>query len=356
VSPSADCFNNGVQVGDASAFWPAGTPDAEKVRILGQFGFDYQQTLGPLTNAAVENHFREQLAAATRDSAQRAQAARADSLRRAREAANTERLAQARRDSIARAQSSASSAAGAAGSSTTSRGNASTGSTTGGTTGTTPTTGTSAADREAARAQAQREQRERDAEHARVTEANRREKAVQDSIATEQLAQATAQGLMAAGQLLGMLFEGLEGTGLVLGASYSSPYFEGDRGLVGVTVSGYMDGFVLPFLELHYVMEGEDFGTEKTMQAATLGSVIPRTGFSLPSGIPLLGGQYKLHAGITHLTTTESFREFNYIERSRNLLLLGLTHFGGTSNLITRLDMTIYGGTPKWGVALGKAF
>lgn len=359
VSPTAGCFNLGVQVGDASMFWKPGTPEAEKVRILNQFGFDYQQTLGPLTNAAVENHFREQFAAARRDSVQKAQAVRTDSLRRARQAALADRAAQARTDSIARAtERSRTGSAGRTGSTTT-------GTTSGGTSGGTGTSsGTSTAatrEADAARAQAERDARARDeaardAEHARVTEANRREKAIQDSIAVEQLAQSTAQAAMAVGQLLGMVFEGLEGTGLMLGGSYSSPYFEGDKGLIGITVSGYMDGFVLPFLELHYVMKGEDYGTEKTLMAATIGSVIPKTGFTLPKGIPLLGGQYKAHAGLVYLTTTESVRQFNYIERTRYLAMLGLTHFGGQSNLVTRLDMTLYGGTPRWGFALGKAF
>ena len=364
VSPSASCFNSGVQVGEASAFWKAGATDEEKVRILNQFGFDYQQTLGPLTNAAVENHFREQFAAARRDSAQKAQAVRADSLRRARETAIADRAAQARADSIARAaERERSGSAGSSGSTTTgSTTGSATGSTGGATTGASSGTSTAATrEAEAARAQADREARARDeaardAEHARVTEANRREKAIQDSIAVEQLAQSTAQAAMAVGQLLGMVFEGLEGTGLLLGGSYSSPYFEGDKGLVGITVSGYMDGFMLPFLELHYVMKGEDYGTEKTLMAATLGSVIPKTGFTLPKGIPLLGGQYKAHAGLVYLTTTESVRQFNYIERNRYLAMFGLTHFGGESNLVTRLDITIYGGTPKWGFALGKAF
>ena len=356
VSPSASCFNSGVQVGEASAFWKPGTTDEEKVRILNQFGFDYQQTLGPLTNAAVENHFREQFAAARRDSAQKAQVVRADSLRRAREKALADRASQARADSTARATERAGSgSAGSTGSTTSgSTGRASTGTSSGNSTAATR-------EADAARAQAERDARAReeaarDAEHARVTEANRREKAIQDSIAVEQLAQSTAQAAMAVGQLLGMVFEGLEGTGLMLGGSYSSPYFEGDKGLIGITVSGYMDGFVLPFLELHYVMEGEDYGTEKTLMAATIGSVIPKTGFTLPKGIPLLGGQYKAHAGLVYLTTTESVRQFNYIERNRYLAMFGLTHFGGESNLVTRLDMTIYGGTPRWGFALGKAF
>lgn len=358
VSPSAGCFNSGVFVGDPGTFWKPGTTDEEKVRILDQFGFDYQQTLGTLTSAAVENHFREQFAATRRDSAQKAQVARADSLRKARDAVVAERAAQSRKDSIARAAERTGTAGNAIAGSTTSDSASGAAGTSGRTTGTS-TAATREAD--AARAQAEREARARDdaardAEHARVTEANRREKAIQDSIAVEQLAQSTAQAAMAVGQLLGMVFDGLEGTGLVLGASYGSPYFEGDKGLIGVTVSGYLDGLMLPFLELHYVMKGEDLGTEKTLMAATLGSVIPKTGFSLPKGIPLLGGQYKVHAGVVYLTTTESVREFNYIERDRYLAMLGLTHFGGESNIVSRLDMTIYGGTPRWGFALGKAF
>jgi hypothetical protein len=363
ASTTASCFYNGLQLGDASQFWKAGTSDEERVRILNQFGFDYQQTLGPLRNPAVENHFRQQFAAARRDSAQKAQVARADSLRRARERAAAERTAQASRDSAVRAQASEQGHSGSASTTGDSRsGDAASGTAPGGV-GSRPAGDREAAgsrgtarDSAAARAAAEREQRERDAEHARVLEAQRREQAIQDSIRTEQLAQATAQAAVAVAQVLGMVFEGLEGTGLLLGASYGSPYFEGDRALVGITVSGYHDGLMLPFLEANWVIEGEEYGTERTSLGITVGSVVPKTGFSLPASIPLLGGQYKAHAGLVMLQTTEAHREFNYIERNRNFLMLGLTHFGGASKIVSRLDMTIYGGSPRWGVALGKAF
>ena len=360
TSPTANCFNNGVQVGDGSQFWKAGTSDEEKVRILSQFGFDYQQTLGPLTSAAVENHFREQFAAARRDSAQKATAARTDSLRRAREKAAADRAAQAARDSAARASSTERAAgSGAAAASTAGQGTrAAAGASTGGRGAAGATSGgrMSAQDSAAARARAEQEERDRAAEHARVTEANRREKAIQDSIQTQQLAEATAQAAMAVGELLGMMFEGLEGTGLMLGGSYGAPYFQGDKALLGITVSGYMDGVVLPFMEINFVIEGEEYGTERTMSGFTLGSVLPKTAFKLPKDLPLIGGQYKAHAGLVMLQTMESHRQFNFIERQRKLLMLGLTHFGGESNIVSRLDLTIYGGTPRWGFALGKAF
>jgi hypothetical protein len=348
-----NCFNNGAQIGQAAEFFRKGMTDAEKVSVLNNFGFDHQQSLGPLRSAEVENHFRELWAAQSRDSAQKAMAARSDSLRRA-------RLAQAAKDSVARAEAAAAARSqaesqngepsqGASGTTA-----ATTGSSTGSTTGTSGTRTQEQID--AARAREAQEARDKEAEHARVTEANRREKAIQDSIAIQQTAEAVAQGAMAVGQLLGMMFDGLEGTGLMVGGSYGSQYFSGDKGIWGITISGYMDGFMLPFMELNFAISPIDDGRERTRTGATIGSVIPKTGFTLPKGIPLLGGQWKAHAGLVWLVTQEQHREFNYIERNRTFLMFGATHFGGSSNTVLRLDATIYGGTPKLGVALGKAF
>ena len=358
--PNAGCFNNGVRVGDGASFFKKGMTDAEKVAVLNNFGFDFQQSLGPLRSSEVESHFRELWAAESRDSAQKAMAARSDSLRRA-------RLAQAARDSAARAETARANAASAQAESQSggsASGSAAAGTAAGATTGATGSTGASGTASgtrtqeqiDAARAREAQEARDKEAEHARITEAHRREKAIQDSIAIQQTAEAVAQGAMAVGQLLGMVFDGLEGTGLMFGGSYQSQYFSGDKGMWGITVSGYMDGFILPFLDLNFAISPIDDGRERTRDGATIGSVIPKTGFSLPKGIPLLGGQWKAHAGLVFLTTQEQHREFNYIERTRKFLMVGATHFGGASNTVMRIDATIYGGTPKFGVALGKAF
>ena len=352
--PNPGCFNNGTRVGEANQFWPAGTSDAEKERILNQFGFDPQSTLPPLRNSAVENYFQNKWAAERRDSVTRATAVRNDSIQRARAAQariDSARAAQSRSNSgssAAGGTSGAASAAGAAGSAAAnSRGTA--GSANGG-----ASSANAAARAQASRDSAKAADAEADRQHAAAVERNRREQQIQDSIQTEQLAQATAQGMMAAAQLLGMMFEGLRGTGLMLGASYSSGYFPGDKGAFGITISGYASDFVLPFMEINFPQSTE-LGSERPFQKFTLGSVIPKTGFTLPKDIPIFGGQYKAHAAWVYLQTHELIKQFNYTERNRNMLMLGLTHFGD-SKLIARLDMTLYGGKPVWGAALGKAF
>lgn len=358
---SPNCFTNGALVAQASQVFKKGMTDAEKVSVLNNFGFDPEQrTYGPLRSADVENYFREQFAQQARDSAQKVAAARSDSLRRERE-----RVARARADSIARAQAnrdattgaatasaSASSAAGASAGSSASSAAGASGSAAASATGSSPAGGMTQARRDSAA----RADRAREEEHARAVAAQRREQEIRDSIAIEESAKVIAQGAVAVAQLLGMVFDGLEGTGLVLGASYGSQYFTGDRGMWGITVSGYYEGFFLPFMDLNFAISPKDDGTERGRTGATIGSVIPKLGFSLPKDMPLVGGQWKPHAGLVWLTTQEQHREFNYIERNRAFLLAGLTHFVPSAKTVMRLETTIYGGTPKFGVALGKAF
>ena len=367
ASRDANCWNNGIILGPKSQFWAAKATDAEKARVLADFGFDLQANLPALRNSDVENHFRNLFAAERRDSAQKVAAARADSMQRARRADSVSRarVAQTRRDSIERADAARRQAAGtgSASSRPSSGGAASSGA--GGAASSGAGTGSSAGSSQAARerqAEAERqrakeaeearvrnaeEQRQADEEMARVAEANRREKAIQDSIATEQLVQATAEAAMIIGAGIGKVIEGLEGTGLAIGASYSMGYFEGETGLIGFTITGHMDGFIAPFFEFAFPIGDKTLSTERSTFGGIVGSVIPRTSFSF------LGSMWQPHIGINFLSTEEQIHEFNSELRTRSLLMVGLTR---KAQNILRIDATIYSGSPRLGFALAHAF
>jgi len=331
ASPNPDCWINAVNLGPKSAFWAQSASAATKLAALNGIGFDQQGMLSALRNTEVEAHFRAIFARERSDSLARVASARNDSLARAQAARTAERTAQAQRDSLARTEAARRASA-------------------------TDQTAASEQGAEAARqreAEAERQRaanaaasRAADAEHARVTASHQREMAIQDSIRIQQLSESTAQAAMLIGAGVAKMLEVFAGTGLAIGASYSMPYLPSDGGLVGITITGYHEGIVLPYMEVGFPVGGTQGSAEYSYGVVgTVGTVIPRASFVTPFG------HFQPHAGVTFLQTVDE--TFGYDMKTRSLLVLGLTR---KSQTIMRAEVTIYGGSPRFGVALARAF
>ena len=376
ASTNPSCWTNGQPLGPRAGFWSQDATESQKLAVLNAIGFDQQGSLPALRNSEVEAHFRTIFAAERADSAARVATARADSLARAQAARTAENLATARRDSISRAeaarrraaaaasataQNASASAAGSTGAASGVASGAAAGSSTSGAANSGTSTQRSAdaatqraaeeRQRQEAAEQRQRlaaaEQRAADAEHARVTAAHQREMAIQDSIRINEAAQATAQVALLLGAGIGRVLDGLDGTGLAFGASWNAPYFPGDGGRVGITTTGHIEGFMAPFLEMSFPVGGKDLGSEYAKgMSFTVGSVIPNTTFRN------FLGTWQPHIGMTFLSTSETVHEFNSTLRTRSLLMFGLTR---KSDHILRIDATIYGGSPRFGLSYAKA-
>jgi hypothetical protein len=102
ADPKANCALAGLPVASPSALWKPAATIAERQAAINELGYDDHTRLGPLTDAAVEQHFRTLWAQERKDSLARAAQARSrarqDSLARVAQA-------QARRDSAERARS-----------------------------------------------------------------------------------------------------------------------------------------------------------------------------------------------------------------------------------------------------------
>jgi hypothetical protein len=352
------CFANDLSIGPVSQFWQAGVTAEAQLAVLNGFGLDVRGMLPPLRNIAVEEWVRRQIAAERADSVAKARAAeearqtaRRDSIQRA------QQVARARQDSMAQQARAVGTMPADGGASATAGATPSSGGGASGTPSGTPASGGGSSGTpsgEAARRQAEAEaaqsadmERRRAEAQARMAEEERRRKQEQDSAFLQTTAELGAATLELVGPAIERFFQGMSGTGLAFGVSYSAPYFQGDGGRIGLTITAVASDIVLPFFEMGFMTGGEaNLKSEHTYgPSITVGSVIPKTRFASPLG------KLQPHAGLTFLPTIE--RVVRAQDRTRTLLMVGVTRVSRTP---IRLDATIYGGSPRFGAAIAYAF
>jgi hypothetical protein len=378
------CLGQGQAFAKISDVLGTGSTEAQRKALEEQLIIHTTNEADPLRNVDFERHIDQLAADARRDSIQHAQEARADSLKRAR-AERDDSLARERyRDSIHRAEQQDSirtareerddSVAQTSRSDSVRRARARS------TTSSSTPRETSAADRERD-GKAMQVQADIFAMNLRAysnaesyfsagnyqqaiplyqqllgtqydAQARKRLKDI-EALGWAQVGVATAQVLAPMAKAFGQ-YMGDNYPGLGFGINYTSSYFKGDDGMIGITytMNDRVDLFpFMPYLDLALSIDKDEYpytNSGKMDMSIALGSTIPKFGWGVDTRFePHLAWHFI--SGTIHATSSSRSEDKDF-----NLLMFGLMMI--QKNGFIRLDVTPMGGTMKFGGAMGYIF